>query len=207
MWPVWFKLKRTTHGKSHGHGLEDTNNTTREGKENDNQHKKDFFLGKRQFHPPSVLVLSICIFIIELRHGECCVERQCGKTKCYENAPNLENGMDQQKQMTYSMIPPLMMNGQAMDWTPCIRGITGSVTSPALVTFSASNVNTFSSSLSFVWPEQTLSLVAGRKGWTRKVPRRKPILMKKWRALMKGLLFSGPRVNTNRMLAEVRNIP
>ena len=52
-----------------------------------------------------------------------------------------------------------------------------------------------------------MSLVAGRKGWTRKVPRRKPILMKKCRALMKGLLFSGPSVNTNRILSEVRNIP
>ena len=52
-----------------------------------------------------------------------------------------------------------------------------------------------------------MSLLAGRKGWTRKVPRRKPILIKKWRALMKGLLLSGPSVKTRRMLSEVMNIP
>ena len=61
----------------------------------------------------------------------------------------------------------------------------------------------FSVSLSL----QTLSRIDGRKGWTRKVPSRKPQLMKKWRALMKGLLFSGPRVKTNRILSAVRKSP
>ena len=54
---------------------------------------------------------------------------------------------------------------------------------------------------------QTWSRMEGRKGWTRKVPSKKPQLMKKWRALMKGLLFSGPSVNTRRMLSAVRNRP
>ena len=53
----------------------------------------------------------------------------------------------------------------------------------------------------------TWSRIEGRKGWTRKVPNKKPQLMKKWRALMKGRLFSGPSVNTSRMLSAVRNRP
>ena len=54
---------------------------------------------------------------------------------------------------------------------------------------------------------QTWSRMEGRKGWTRKVPSKKPQLMKKWSALMKGRLFSGPSVNTRRMLSAVRNRP
>ena len=53
----------------------------------------------------------------------------------------------------------------------------------------------------------TLSRMEGINGWTRKVPSKKPQLIKKWSALMKGLLFSGPSVNTSRILSAVRNRP
>ena len=55
--------------------------------------------------------------------------------------------------------------------------------------------------------EQTVSLLEGRNGCTRNVPQRNPMLTKKWRAPMKGLLLSGPRVNTKTILSAVRNKP
>ena len=57
-------------------------------------------------------------------------------------------------------------------------------------------------------PAQIAALVPpGRNGWTRKVPMRKPMLMKKWSALMNGRLLFGPRAKTRRTLSAVRKIP
>ena len=55
--------------------------------------------------------------------------------------------------------------------------------------------------------EQTVSLFDGRNGWTRKVPVKNPMLMKKCKAPIKGLLLSGPRVKTSTILSAVRNSP
>ena len=67
---VRLELQGTTHPKGHRHRLEDTDDCSGEGEENDDQKEEDPFLDKTQFSRSVVLATSVGIFVVELWHRD-----------------------------------------------------------------------------------------------------------------------------------------